>query len=346
MTNNRKLRALWCKSNRIVSLDVTPLRDLQILNCESNRLTSLDVSQNTELVHLLCGMNNGAMTDDDGITKIDVSNNPKLETLSVYYLNLSELDVTNNPSLKKLDFGMCCHTRWGDLTPIEHIDLSRNPELEELNCASSNYPGFGLDELDVSNNPKLKRLTTYGNPKLGSLDLSRNPELKTLNCCHNSLSALDVTKCPKIDTLYCAYNEIGTLDLTQSAELVWINCQNNRIDKLDVSNTKIGYLMAPDNRIASVNMGDKTFDTPSPSGSGYEDAGLPYLYINLNNNQLTDIDLSKQKYLYWLEISGQPTDVARPDRLLESGRRAVRRQQLDKPRARRMHAAVGTALRQ
>ena len=82
VTNNRKLRALWCKSNRIVSLDVTPLRDLQILNCESNRLTSLDVSQNTELVHLLCGMNNGAMTDDDGITKIDVSNNPKLETLS------------------------------------------------------------------------------------------------------------------------------------------------------------------------------------------------------------------------------------------------------------------------
>lgn len=67
-----------------------------------------------------------------------------------------------------------------------------------------------------------------------------------------------MTKCPKIDTLYCAYNEIGTLDLTQSAELVWINCQNNRIDKLDVSNTKIGYLMAPDNRIASVNMGDKT----------------------------------------------------------------------------------------
>ena len=304
VTNNRKLRALWCKSNRIVSLDVTPLRDLQILNCESNRLTSLDVSQNTELVHLLCGMNNGATTDDDGITIIDVSNNPKLETLSIYYLNISELDVTNNPSLKKLDFGMCCHTRWGDLTPIEHIDLSRNPELEELNCASSNYPGFGLDELDVSNNPKLKRLTTYGNPKLGSLDLSRNPELKTLNCCHNSLSALDVTKCPKIDTLYCAYNEIGTLDLTQSAELVWINCQNNRIDKLDVSNTKIGYLMAPDNRIASVNMGDKTFDTPSPSGSGYEDAGLPYLYINLNNNQLTDIDLSKQKYLYWLEISG------------------------------------------
>ena len=24
----------------------------------------------------------------------------------------------------------------------------------------------------------------------------------------------------------------------------------------------------------------------------------------MNNNQLTDIDLSKQKYLYWLEISG------------------------------------------
>ena len=113
MTNNRKLRALWCKSNQIVSLDVTPLRDLQILNCESNRLTSLDVSQNTELVHLLCGMNNGAMTDDDGITKIDVSNNPKLETLSVYYLNLSELDVTNNPSLRETSISACAAIRAG-----------------------------------------------------------------------------------------------------------------------------------------------------------------------------------------------------------------------------------------
>ena len=304
VTNNRKLRALWCKSNQIASLDVTPLRDLQILNCESNRLTSLDVSQNTKLTHLLCGMNNGAMTDDDGMTKIDVSNNPKLETLSVYYLNLSELDVTNNPNLKKLDFGMCCHTRWGDLTPIEHIDLSRNPELEELNCTSSNYPGFGLDELDVSNNPKLRIISANGNPKIETLDVTNNPELEVLNCDHNSLSALDVTKCPKLRTLHCAYNELGQLDLTQSVALEQLDCQNNRIDKLDVSNTKIGYLMAPDNRIASVNMGDKTFDTPSPSGSGYEDAGLPYLYINLNNNQLTDIDLSKQKYLYWLEISG------------------------------------------
>ena len=227
-----------------------------------------------------------------------------LESLNCISNQLTSLDVTNNPNLKKLDFGMCCHTRWGDLTPIEHIDLSRNPELEELNCASSNYPGFGLDELDVSNNPKLKWLTTYGNPKLGSLDLSRNPELKVLNCCHNSLSALDVTKCPKIDTLYCAYNEIGTLDLTQSAELVWINCQNNQIDALDVSNTKISYLMAPSNQIASIDMGDKTFDTPSDPTTGYDDAGLPYLYINLNSNRIESIDLSKQKYLYWLEISG------------------------------------------
>ena len=304
VSRNTKLKELRCESNQITALDVSMLKSLQVLNCRGNRLSSIDVSQNAELTYLKCCLNNGSMIEGNGITTVDVSNNPKLEVLGVNYLNISELDVTNNPKLKWLDFGYCCHTRWGDLTPIEHIDLSRNPELEYLNCVSSNYPGFGLDELDVSNNPKLKWLTTYGNPKLGSLDLSRNPELKVLNCCHNSLSALDVTKCPKIDTLYCAYNEIGTLDLTQSAELVWINCQNNQIDALDVSNTKISYLMAPSNRIASIDMGDKTFDTPSDPTTGYDDAGLPYLYINLNSNRIESIDLSKQKYLYWLEISG------------------------------------------
>ncbi len=301
VSHNTKLRELYCHSNRIAVLDVTMLPNLEVLNCRGNRLSKLDVTNNPKLVMLKCGMNGGRSYEDLGITQIDVTHNPELEELDVYYLNLSELDVTHNPKLRVLDMGCCCHTYW-DLTPIETLDLSQNPELEVLNCASSNLDGFGLNALDVTHNPKLKQLTTYGNPKIQELDLSNNKELTMLNCGHNALSALDVTACTQLETLSCPYNTIAELDLTHCTELVHLNCADNRIGKLDFSQTKLGYLEAQNNQIEEINMGDKTFDTPSAANSGYDHAGEPYLYMKLNNNRLTSIDLSRQTYLYWLEI--------------------------------------------
>lgn len=301
VSGNTKLKELYCHSNRIAELDVTMLPDLTHLNCRSNRLSALDVTHNPKLISLQCGMNGGRSYDDLGITRIDVTQNPELEELDVYFLNLSALDVTHNPKLRVLDMGYCCHTYWS-LTPIETIDLSQNPELEVLNCVSSNVEGYGLDALDVTHNPKLKQLTTYGNPKIKELDLSNNKELTLLNCGHNALSALDVTACTQLETLSCPYNTIAVLDLTRCTELVHLNCADNQIGMLDFSQTKLGYLEAQNNRIEEINMGDKTFDTPSAENSGYDHAGEPYLYMKLNNNRLTSIDLSRQTYLYWLEI--------------------------------------------
>ncbi len=302
VSKNSALKRLYCQSNRIASLDVSALSELQVLNCSSNRLREIDVTHNPELVIFSCSMNSGSMeADSDGITEIDVTQNPKLEELEVYYLNISSLDVTHNPKLRKLNMGYCCHTRWHDLTPVEELDLSQNPELEELDVTSSNYPGFGLSSLDVTHNPKLRRLVTYGNPKIASLDLSGNPLLTSLNCCHNSLTVLDVTKCPKIDTLSCQYNSISELDLTSNTELVYLNCADNQIGALDLSQTKLGYLLAQNNRISTIDMGDKTFDTQHPNDQS-EQAGKPYLYMKLNNNLIEQIDLSRQTYLHWLEI--------------------------------------------
>ena len=123
-----------------------------------------------------------------------------------------------------------------------------------------------------------------------------------LNCGHNALSALDVTACTQLETLSCPYNTIAELDLTHCTELVHLNCADNRIGNLDFSQTKLGYLEAQNNQLEEINMGDKTFDTPSAANSGYDHAGEPYLYMKLNNNRLTSIDLSRQTYLYWLEI--------------------------------------------
>lgn len=311
VTQNLKLTYLDCSSNILTTIDVNPLQELEYLSINANRFTAIDVTNNPKLIHLDCGMNNGSMTADDGITSIDVSRNPLLEYLSVYYTNLSTLDVTKNPKLKYLDISLSCHTRWHDLTPIEKIDLSRNPELEYFSCTSSNIRkgvggydfDFGMDEVDVTHNPKLKQLTTYGNPKVTKLDLSNNPELSLLNCTHNSLTELDVTNNPLLDTLSCEYNRLTTLDLTKNAELKMLKCTNNQITALDISNTKMGYLLAHNNKIASINMGNKTFNTIYPENATGNIAGTPYLYMNLNNNELTEVDLSKQTYLHWLEVN-------------------------------------------
>ena len=297
LSANTKLRELYCGSNRLEELDVTMLPDLEVLNCRSNRLQNIDVTQNPNLKVFKCGMN-------AGITEVDVTENPLLEDLDVYYLNISTLDVTHNPKLKWLDMGYCCHTNWS-ATPVERLDLSNNPDLEYLNCVSSNYPGFGLDELDVTHNPKLKRLFTYGNPKITELDLSHNSELRNLNVSHNSLSELDVTACPLLDTLSCEWNLLSELDLSRSESLKYLNCANNNIGALDFSNTELGYLLAQNNDLTSLVMG-KVFATIHPADGGSSQSSVsnqPYLYMKISNNKLSGVlDLSDQVNLHWLEV--------------------------------------------
>lgn len=297
LSANTGLKEIYCNNNRIEALDVSMLPELEVLDCRSNRIGEINVTQNPKLKYFKCGLN-------PGITEVDVTENPLLEVLGVYYLNISSLDVTKNPKLRWLDMGYCCHTNW-TATPIETIDLSQNPDLEYLNCVSSNYPDFGLDALDVSSNTKLKSLTTYGNPKISELNLRNNTALKSLNVSHNSLGELVITQCPQLDTLSCEWNELIALDLSGSRSLKYLNCANNNIGALDFSNTELGYLLAQNNKISSLTMG-KVFATLHPATGGSSPSSIsnqPYLYMRISGNELTGtLDLSAQENLHWLEV--------------------------------------------
>jgi hypothetical protein len=95
---------------------------------ESSMITRLDVSGNgiqslkgieyfTVLSELSCNNNQ--------LTELDVSNNPKLYKLDCSNNQLTELDLSNNPKLYKLD---CSNNR------LMALDLSNNPEIRELSC--------------------------------------------------------------------------------------------------------------------------------------------------------------------------------------------------------------------
>ena len=104
----------------------------------------------------------------NGITYLDVSNNPKLTYLGCYYNELTSLDVSNNTA------------------------------LYDLRC-----DGNQLTSFVVTNHSSLIILNIYNNPKLTSLDCSRNAltilgftgctALKSLDCNWNRLTELDIS---------------------------------------------------------------------------------------------------------------------------------------------------------
>lgn len=302
LSKNTVLREVYCAGNKIDSIDISGSESLERLNCSNNRISSIDVTHNPKLRYFACSMNNGSMSKDNyGIQEIDVTQNPELEILEAHYLHISSIDVTQNPKLKKLDIGLSCYTLEDKFKPIEEIDLSNNPELEDLNCMGGNRTGVGLISLDLSHNPKLVTLNTYGNPRLAKLDLTKNVNLTSLICSHNGLQELDLTQCIKIESVTCEWNQLKNIDLRKCSELKYLNCANNMIEELDFSNTQLGYLLAQNNRITKINMGSKTFTTPNSSIGGNDPR--PYLYMKLNDNLISNIDLSKQTYLSWIEIN-------------------------------------------
>ncbi len=102
-------------------------------------------------------------TPDNPLSRLNLSQNTKLKTLSLQNTSITSLDVSALEELERLYVGF---------TGISELDLSGNPLLEELICNDTNISG-----LDLSCNPELWKLDCCGNPELTVLDISACPDL-------------------------------------------------------------------------------------------------------------------------------------------------------------------------
>lgn len=131
-----------------------------------------------------------------------------------YFVNLEKLDITK--------------------LYAEHIELSRNVNLEEL-VAKYNY----LTEIDFTNNTKLKKInlcTDYeALKKINKLDISMLPDLEELDISFQNISSMDVTKNTKLKKLNVSNCHIGPLDLTSCTLLEELNAGNSNFDSIDLS---------------------------------------------------------------------------------------------------------------
>ena len=135
---------------------IEAFKKLDTLHCCSNQITELDVSANTELRVLVCW--NGDKNDQ--LERVNVSNNTKLEIISIMGNLITDLDVSNNPSLYKLT---CSYNQ------LTNLDVSNNINLAVLWC-----DGNQLSRLDISNN---RNLGTSYNPALSISDMPNLTEV-------------------------------------------------------------------------------------------------------------------------------------------------------------------------
>jgi hypothetical protein len=96
---------------------------------------------------------------------------------------------------------------------------------------------------------------------LTELDVSENPELKRLICYNNSLTSLNLNKNTKLERLNCNKNKLTVLDLRENKSLWWLRCNNNCLTSLDLrNNPKIRDLQVGSQRYQILANDDRTYD--------------------------------------------------------------------------------------
>lgn len=121
----------------------------------------LDVSKNKELKQLqLCKYNFNTQTYMGGaLTRLDISQNDKLETLHCSNNKLEHLNISS----KSVSRVVC------DGNKLKELDTSKAVNLNSLVCSNNN-----LSSLDISENMCLWELECFNNPNLTTLWI--NPE--------------------------------------------------------------------------------------------------------------------------------------------------------------------------
>lgn len=149
--------SLWtfdCYNNRLEDIDISVCPMLHFFRCDGNLLMDLDVSANDGLVQLTCSgnmlvdldvSNNTSLemldVSDNLLNGIDVSMLSMLDSLNVSDNDLYDgLDVSNNPRLQSLRINR---------TSLEHIDVSNNPDLLGLYSVGNPTTTYDLEANEI-----------------------------------------------------------------------------------------------------------------------------------------------------------------------------------------------------
>ena len=153
---------------------------------------------------------------------------------------------------------------WGDGNKVEY-EGAKNVSNKPLDNTIKIYgddilillaDNIGLTALDVTNAPKLSKLSCSNN-KLSELDLSHNESLTGVYCSENLISKpLNISQCTNMRAFDISRNAIpGQLDLSQMSSLSSFKCFNNAITEILLPKTApINTIDCDSNRIATLDL--------------------------------------------------------------------------------------------
>lgn len=169
----------------------------------------------------------GLNFNSNSVTKIDLSKNIGLQTLSCTNNQLSELRLNLNPNLASVN---CSN----NILSLLYFGNGSKSHLKEIVC-DNNHLGFidfigcvGLQTLKCSNN-QFYSFTNLVSKVLETVEFDHNqviffvvPEgLVTLHCGYNKLSLLDVSKATTLRELDCRNNGLLSLNLKDGSNTQW-----------------------------------------------------------------------------------------------------------------------------
>ena len=251
--------------------------------------TSITLSvTSADVIKIYGDAENIAILNLDGcyIRQTDLS---KLTNLEILYMNHNELESLDLSNIHKL----------------KYVELSDNP-MNKGNLVIGDEPDLLLSQIPqtgspapnfkMSNYPKLKVFTCWGNPGITSLDPSQCPDLIQLSLDGTSVETLDVSHNTNLQILNISDTRIKNIDLSKNIYLTEFYCKHEsgsvntdiKLTDIDVTkNVNLVRLAASGNKLTSIDVSKNTY----------------LQHLSLTNNNLKEINLDNNVNLYQVMIA-------------------------------------------
>ncbi|REG90733.1 T9SS type A sorting domain-containing protein [Flavobacterium aquicola] len=285
LSKNTALTDLNCSTNQLNSLDLSKNTILTKLNASSNQLTALDLSKNTALTDVVLSANQ--------LTVLDISKNTVLVNLGCNFNQLTGLNTSKNTALTTLNLNS---------NQLTTLDISKNTALINLNCSSNKLTG-----LDAGNNINLEALVISNNPLLVSLNL-KNGNNSKLNETSINFTDNPKLKCIQVDDkIFADTNwadkKDGTANYNEDCDPFTAIPDSNFEDKLIAlgidTDGKNGKVLI-ESIITVTALDVSSSDITDLTGIQKFEA---LTSLNCSSNQITTLDVSKNKLLTDLNCS-------------------------------------------
>jgi Leucine-rich repeat (LRR) protein len=323
VSNNINLKIFDIRINQLTNLDVSALVNLEQLYVQQNNLTNINMPNSVALQVFACNINN--------LTNIDVSNNVNLRELFMQGNQITSIDITNLPALKEffafnnslatIDITTNVDLETLDVTNtnLTSLDISNNPLLTRVAASNNNLTSFvlgdntALSQLFLRNND-LTALNLSGLTGLTSLDVRSNnlSDLNIQNGTNTIITNFQATDNPNLTCITVddvAYSTANWTTIDAQTSFGNIYCRYTAIPDANFESAlnSLGYDdISGDGQVPTALIEVVTnLDIPSLSIAdltGIEDF-TALTFLNVNNNSLTNLDVTNLVNLEGLLIS-------------------------------------------